>query len=108
MCRLDSVAVSNHPDLAGIQVVLPAGVEPFNHWNSDLIRCCVGGQTRRDSVLAGCRALLEQVDKDTPVLVHDAARPLYPKRLKSSAFSRAIGSGLLGSTGCRHAKNASG
>lgn len=70
----------DHPDLAGIQVVLPAGVEPFNHWNSDLIRCCVGGQTRRDSVLAGCRALLEQgVDKDTPVLVHDAARPLLPQ-----------------------------
>lgn len=39
------------------------------------VRTCIGGAERADSVLAALDALATEVDADTLVLVHDAARP---------------------------------
>jgi len=71
----------SHPDLLGVQVVLPQGQSAPDDLPSDSrIQSCTGGDTRRDSVLAGCQALTHRGAADTDrVLVHDAARPLLPR-----------------------------
>jgi len=67
-----------HPRIAGLMVALAVD-DP--HW-PDLsslrgkpVLSCLGGGERADSVLAGLRALVDKVEKDNFILVHDAARP---------------------------------
>lgn len=66
--------------LLGVQIALPAGAELPSDCNADpRIQSCVGGESRRDSVLSACRALQSRgAQPSDPVLVHDAARPLVP------------------------------
>ncbi|HZW51006.1 MAG TPA: 2-C-methyl-D-erythritol 4-phosphate cytidylyltransferase [Rudaea sp.] len=67
-----------HPRVAGLMVVLEAGDVRWPKWltfNDKPVSTTIGGAARADSVLAGLRALPEQVDKSHFVLVHDAARP---------------------------------
>ena len=71
-----------HPDLAGIQLVLPPGMAaPDDLPDDSRIQFSQGGASRRDSVLSGCRDLLSsrQAAPADRVLVHDAARPLLPR-----------------------------
>lgn len=80
-------ALAAHPAVAGIQLALAAddrhwaGIEAsvrealkFGPATVEL-RCCVGGASRADSVLAALSSLPERVSDDDWVLVHDAARP---------------------------------
>jgi len=67
-----------HPRIAGLMVALAVD-DP--HW-PDLsslrgkpVLSGLGGGERADSVLAGLRALVDKVEKDNFILVHDAARP---------------------------------
>jgi len=67
-----------HPRIAGLIVVLAAQ----DRWwprvsrvNGKPVRTAVGGSERGDSVLAGLRALPDEIDETQFVLVHDAARP---------------------------------
>lgn len=71
----------DHPQLAGIQVVLPDDCPPPADIPEDpRIQYSVGGATRASSVLSGLTDLLMRPDSDVDdwVLVHDAARPLLP------------------------------
>ena len=67
-----------HPRIAGLMVALAAD-DP--HWpgmaslHGKPVRTCIGGGERADSVLAGLRALADEVPSNQFVLVHDAARP---------------------------------
>jgi len=67
-----------HPRIAGLMVVLAA---KDTYWagmgslRGKPVRTATGGEERADSVLAGLRALREQVGDSQFVLVHDAARP---------------------------------
>jgi len=75
-------ALAAHPALVGIQLALAAD-DP--HWPALAavardalrveLRCCEGGASRADSVLAALSALPEGVTGHDWVLVHDAARP---------------------------------
>ncbi len=67
-----------HPRVTGLVVVLAAQ----DRWwpqvgeiNGKPVRTAVGGSERGDSVLAGLRALPDEIDETQFVLVHDAARP---------------------------------
>ena len=68
-----------HPGIAGLVVVLAPG-DPLwpglTQIQGKPVRTAMGGSERADSVLAGLRALPARVDPASPVLVHDAARPL--------------------------------
>lgn len=67
-----------HPRIAGLMVALAADDA---HWpgfaslHGKPVATCIGGGERADSVLAGLHALDVKVEKNTFVLVHDAARP---------------------------------
>jgi 2-C-methyl-D-erythritol 4-phosphate cytidylyltransferase len=63
-----------HPRISSVVVVLPADdVADPPEWLAGLpIRIVAGGAERADSVLAGLRAVEEDIDR---VLVHDGARP---------------------------------
>lgn len=66
------------PGLAGIVVALSEGDEYFPHLpesKNPLVHSVTGGAERADSVLAGLNYLAVRESPDTPVLVHDAARP---------------------------------
>jgi 2-C-methyl-D-erythritol 4-phosphate cytidylyltransferase/2-C-methyl-D-erythritol 2,4-cyclodiphosphate synthase len=69
------------PDMAAVVLVVPADeVSRFSDAlpddAADLVRVVSGGAERTDSVVAGISALTAGgVADDTPVLVHDAARP---------------------------------
>ncbi|MEO6967913.1 MAG: 2-C-methyl-D-erythritol 4-phosphate cytidylyltransferase [Rhodanobacteraceae bacterium] len=82
-----------HPRIAGLMVVLAAqdpwwpGVQIIS---SKPVRTAVGGPERVDSVLAGLRALPDEVDDAQCVLVHDAARPC----LRYEDLGRLIGVGI--------------
>ncbi|WP_139381574.1 2-C-methyl-D-erythritol 4-phosphate cytidylyltransferase [Pseudoxanthomonas indica] len=71
-------ALFAHEAVEGAIIVLSAEDADWPGW-SDFegkpLQTCVGGATRAESVLAGLRALPEQVRGDDFVLVHDAARP---------------------------------
>lgn len=71
-------ALFAHEAVEGAIIVLSADDADWPGW-SDFegkpLHTCVGGATRAESVLAGLRALPEQVRGDDFVLVHDAARP---------------------------------
>lgn len=64
------------PGLTHLVLVVPAdAVESYGPLASDArVTLCAGGATRRESVAAGLAALRE-VDAQTAVLIHDAARP---------------------------------
>lgn len=71
-------ALLAHPRVAGAMVALSpddARWQGWTQWNGKPVMRCVGGGERADSVLAALRALPAQVDANTLVLVHDAARP---------------------------------
>ncbi|MDR7134682.1 2-C-methyl-D-erythritol 4-phosphate cytidylyltransferase [Lysobacter niastensis] len=71
-------ALLAHPRVAGAMVALSpddARWPGWKQWNGKPVMRCVGGGERADSVLAALRALPAQVDDNTLVLVHDAARP---------------------------------
>lgn len=71
-------ALLAHPRVAGAMVALSpddARWPGWAQWNGKPVMRCVGGGERADSVLAALRALPAQVDDNTLVLVHDAARP---------------------------------
>ncbi len=81
-------AFSGAPDIGPIVVVLH---------RDDMVRaaqlgeviCVAGGATRKDSVLAGLRAVPSQV---TQVLIHDAARPLVSQALIARVVAALEGS----------------
>jgi 2-C-methyl-D-erythritol 4-phosphate cytidylyltransferase len=70
--------LATHPLVTGIVVVLANG---DNYWagmerlRGKPVRTAIGGDERADSVLAGLRAIPDNVDKSQFILVHDAARP---------------------------------
>ena len=71
-------ALLAHPRVAGAMVALSpddARWPGWAQWNGKPVMRCVGGGERADSVLEALRALPAQVDANTLVLVHDAARP---------------------------------
>ncbi len=71
-------ALLAHPGVAGVVVVLAEDDPRWPGWSElegKLVRHCVGGESRADSVLAGLQALPDEVRADDFVLVHDAARP---------------------------------
>ena len=71
-------ALLAHPRVAGAMVALSsddARWPGWTQWNGKPVMRCVGGGERADSVLAALHALPAQVDDNTLVLVHDAARP---------------------------------
>lgn len=73
--------ILNHPNLAGLVLVLPGEAQlPDDLPQDPRLHHCVGGETRRDSVLAGCQYLSGIAEADDVVLVHDAARPLILMR----------------------------
>ncbi|MBS0570819.1 MAG: 2-C-methyl-D-erythritol 4-phosphate cytidylyltransferase [Proteobacteria bacterium] len=82
-----------HPRIAGLMVVLEAGDARWPKWltfDDKPVRTTVGGTARADSVLAGLRALADNVDKSQFVLVHDAARPC----VRAPDISRLIEAGM--------------
>ena len=71
-------ALSSHPGVAGIVVVLAPDDARWPGWRElagKPVITCRGGEARADSVLAGLAALPDGVRPDDFVLVHDAARP---------------------------------
>ena len=73
------------PRVAGAMVALAADDRHWPGWTQvggkPVLRCA-GGAERAGSVLAALQALPSGVDRDTLVLVHDAARPnLHPEDL---------------------------
>jgi len=71
-------ALLSHPVVAGVMVVVAENDADWPGWQSladKPILTCIGGTTRAGSVLAGLRALPDDVRADDFVLVHDAARP---------------------------------
>ncbi len=76
-----------HGGVRAVVVVLPADqVRPAPSWlidRDDRIRIVEGGQTRRDSVWAGLKALPPDLDV---IVVHDGARPL----VSSEVIARCI------------------
>lgn len=92
-----------HPAVAGLVVVLPAGDD---HGPALLRRLSAdkqllqvsGGAERAESVCAGLRAIIAEAGPDSWALVHDAARPcLHPDSLTTlinSLKTHAVG-GLL-------------
>ena len=68
-----------HPAIETIVVVVPEGTIEKTRAEIDAERIAVAGRTRRDSVRSGLNAL-GQTDI-THVLIHDAARPLIPRRV---------------------------
>ncbi len=75
--------LATHPLVAGVVVVL---AKSDNYWagmerlRGKPVRTAVGGDERADSVLAGLRAVPDNVDKSQFILVHDAARPCVRAR----------------------------
>lgn len=70
--------LATHPRIAGLMVVLApkdAYWAGMGSLRGKPVRTASGGEERADSVLAGLRALREQVADSQFVLVHDAARP---------------------------------
>lgn len=67
-----------HPRIAALMVVL-AAQDPWwpqvREVNGKPVRTAIGGSERVDSVLAGLRALPDEITASQFVLVHDAARP---------------------------------
>lgn len=83
-------ALLAHPRVAGAMVALSpddARWPGWMQWNGKPVMRCVGGGERADSVLAALRALPAEVDGNTLVLVHDAARP----NLRDTDLDRLIG-----------------
>lgn len=71
-------ALLAHPGVAGLVVVVAAGDPHWPGWrelDGRPVRVATGGAQRADSVLAGLRALPDEVGDEDQVLVHDAARP---------------------------------
>ena len=73
------------PPVESVFVVLTPGDESFaaQDWNAfggkvQALYC--GGETRRDSVYNGLVAVMNTVEPDDWILVHDAARPCLPRR----------------------------
>ncbi|HXS72777.1 MAG TPA: 2-C-methyl-D-erythritol 4-phosphate cytidylyltransferase [Rhodanobacteraceae bacterium] len=90
-----------HPRVAGLMVVLAA----HDRWWPDVrqvngkpVRTAIGGSERVDSVLAGLRALPDEIDATQFVLVHDAARPClrYEDLGRLIAAGTQAGGALLG------------
>ena len=71
-------ALLAHPGVHGAVVALAADDPRWPGWTTlhgKPVIACVGGGERADSVLAALHALPDDVDDDTLLLVHDAARP---------------------------------
>ncbi|WP_445354782.1 2-C-methyl-D-erythritol 4-phosphate cytidylyltransferase [Microbulbifer sp. EKSA008] len=71
------------PGLAGVVVSLSEQDTYFPHLkeaNHPLVHTVIGGAERADSVQAALDFLAERESGDTPVLVHDAARPCVSER----------------------------
>ncbi|MCO1334591.1 2-C-methyl-D-erythritol 4-phosphate cytidylyltransferase [Microbulbifer sp. OS29] len=69
--------------LAGVVVSLSEQDTYFSHLkeaNHPLVHRVIGGAERADSVLSALDFLAQRVSGDTPVLVHDAARPCVSER----------------------------
>lgn len=90
------------PDIDGIVVVL--ALDDSNWVTVDAggdsrVHVATGGETRADSVLAGLRYVMNQVDSSAWVLVHDAARPLIQlsdiKRLTDAVCNSGAIGGIL-------------
>lgn len=85
--------------VASFADILPGSVPGFP---SVPVACVVGGASRQESVAAGLAALPElaahlglEILDDTPVLVHDAARPLTPPQVITRVVT-AVRAGLDG------------
>ncbi|HUQ26295.1 MAG TPA: 2-C-methyl-D-erythritol 4-phosphate cytidylyltransferase [Burkholderiales bacterium] len=73
------------PPVETVFVVLTAGDKSFEaqDWNAfggKVRPLYCGGETRRDSVYNGLVAVMNTVEPDDWMLVHDAARPCLPRR----------------------------
>ena len=82
-----------HPRIAGVMVVLApkdAYWAGLGSLRGKPVRTAIGGEERADSVLAGLRALREQVQDSQFILVHDAARPC----VRAADISRLIELGV--------------
>jgi 2-C-methyl-D-erythritol 4-phosphate cytidylyltransferase len=73
------------PRVEAVFVVLAAGDKAFaaEDWSAfdgkaQPLYC--GGETRRDSVYNGLKAVMNAIEPDDWILVHDAARPCLPRR----------------------------
>jgi len=88
--------LATHPRIAGLMVVL---AEKDGYWagmgslRGKPVRTATGGAERADSVLAGLRALREQVEDSHFVLVHDAARPCVRNDDITKLLDLGIGAG---------------
>lgn len=85
-------AMASHPDVRQILVVLPGPVaEAPPRWLTDApVRCCTGGETRRESAGAGVRA----ADADAALIViHDAARPFISRAVIDRVLEAAVRTG---------------
>lgn len=68
---------ATRPDVQSITLALPNGQTlPLDVPEDPRIRCCQGGQSRRDSVLKACQHLQNFASGQDWVMVHDAARPV--------------------------------
>lgn len=85
MVAWSALALSRHPRIGKTVIVVPKGALTTNPELTALCNIIVeGGHTRSQSVVAGLKAL--EASTDTPVLIHDAARP---------GLSQSIISGLI-------------
>jgi 2-C-methyl-D-erythritol 4-phosphate cytidylyltransferase len=73
------------PPVETVFVVLSAGDKAFaaQDWSAfegkvQPLYC--GGETRRDSVYNGLKSVMNEIEPDDWILVHDAARPCLPRR----------------------------
>jgi 2-C-methyl-D-erythritol 4-phosphate cytidylyltransferase/2-C-methyl-D-erythritol 2,4-cyclodiphosphate synthase len=90
LLRRSAEALAACPEVSAIIVVAPAGFERVagdEAYGSGKLRAVVpGGATRQDSVRAG---LTKTTDRDSVVLVHDAARPFVDAELVARVIEAA-------------------
>lgn len=95
--------LSSHPDIDGICLALAAEDTRWvgvHKWHSKILRTCIGGAERSESVLLAITSLQDVLGKEDFVLVHDAARPCLSfddlNQLIQSASAHPVGALLAG------------
>lgn len=82
--RIQLVVVANSEHLSRTEKVVASAVRKYSTETSVVS----GGQTRHQSTLAGLSALDQNLDAHTPILIHDAARPILTKEELDRLFHR--------------------
>ena len=91
--------LQQHPRIEGVIVALHPDDQYWQklQWRSKKPLLTVsGGEQRADSVLNALDALKQQLDPDTWVMVHDAARPCVRAEAISRLFDRVLESNAVG------------